>query len=356
MMPTKTAVRALHDARARQAGQDALLPRPAAAPPPLARTCFVEAPGIRGQVMLVFTLPVVPVRLQGDQGRVRARRRTPTARRVEAKFAMVKHVDRVGRMADTLEFADLALPRERFSPELLDAARARWRRRSIEVDGDSLIDPPLLRRAAHDPARHLPRPRPTPTSSSRAVVEYGNAIRELAIANIFPGDMLWRNFGVTRHGRVVFYDYDEIEYLTDCSFRRIPRGPEPGGGARRRAVVRRRAERRLPRGVRDVPARRPAAREPLPPPPRRSARAGVLAGVPAPRSGPARWSTSSRTRSRCASATHRQMRRHRGDPGDEKDEAARRAPPAPGAFLSSAASDFVNGQILYVDGGLLAVV
>jgi isocitrate dehydrogenase kinase/phosphatase len=58
-----------------------------------------------------------------------------------------------------------------------------------------------------------------------AVIEYGNAIRELAIANIFPGDLLWKNFGVTRYGRVVFYDYDEIEYMTDCNFRRIPPAP-----------------------------------------------------------------------------------------------------------------------------------
>jgi isocitrate dehydrogenase kinase/phosphatase len=56
----------------------------------------------------------------------------------------------------------------------------------------------------------------------RAVVEYGNAIKDLVAANIFPGDMLWKNFGVTRNGKVVFYDYDEIEYLTDCNFRKVP--------------------------------------------------------------------------------------------------------------------------------------
>jgi isocitrate dehydrogenase kinase/phosphatase len=56
----------------------------------------------------------------------------------------------------------------------------------------------------------------------RAIIEYGNAIKELVAANIFPGDMLYKNFGVTRHGRVVFYDYDEIEYLTDCDFKAIP--------------------------------------------------------------------------------------------------------------------------------------
>jgi isocitrate dehydrogenase kinase/phosphatase len=34
--------------------------------------------------------------------------------------------------------------------------------------------------------------------------------------------MLWKNFGITRHGKVVFYDYDEIEYITDCNFRKCP--------------------------------------------------------------------------------------------------------------------------------------
>ena len=69
--------------------------------------------------------------------------------------------------------------------------------------------------------------RATPAQVDQAVRDYGNAIRELASANIFPGDMLWKNFGITRYGRVVFYDYDEIEYLTDCNFRRVPEAPNP---------------------------------------------------------------------------------------------------------------------------------
>jgi len=56
-----------------------------------------------------------------------------------------------------------------------------------------------------------------------AVIEYGNALKDLIAANIFPGDMLWKNFGITRHGKVVFYDYDEIEYITDCVFRQVPK-------------------------------------------------------------------------------------------------------------------------------------
>ena len=75
--------------------------------------------------------------------------------------------------------------------------------------------------------------RATPDEVEPAVLEYGNAIRELAVANIFPGDLLWRNFGVTRNGRVVFYDYDEIEYLTDVHLPPDPAAAEPGGRARR---------------------------------------------------------------------------------------------------------------------------
>jgi isocitrate dehydrogenase kinase/phosphatase len=59
----------------------------------------------------------------------------------------------------------------------------------------------------------------------RAVRDYGDALKELARIDIFAGDLLFKNFGVTRYGRVVFYDYDEIEYLSACRFREIPAPP-----------------------------------------------------------------------------------------------------------------------------------
>ena len=118
---------------------------------------------------------------------------------VEAKFAMAKHVDRVGRMADTLEFTNLELPRERFSAEVLEQL-TREAPSTIE-DGDVLVI-----RHCYVERRLVPLniylDRATPAELEAAVLDYGNAIRELAIANIFPGDMLWRNFGVTRHSRV----------------------------------------------------------------------------------------------------------------------------------------------------------
>ena len=184
---------------------------------------FVPAPGIDGQVMLVFTLPSYPYVFKVIKDVFGPAKDTDRAT-VESKFALVKHVDRVGRMADTLEFTDLALPRSRFSDELLEHLEALAP--SMIEDGD-----PLVIRHCYVERRMVPLniylDRATPAELESAVRDYGNAIRDLAIADIFPGDMLWRNFGVTRHGRVVFYDYDEIEYLTDINFRRIPPPPNP---------------------------------------------------------------------------------------------------------------------------------
>ena len=183
---------------------------------------FVEAPGIRGQVMHVFTLPSFPYVFKVIRD-VFGPGKDTDRETVRSKFAMVKHVDRVGRLADTLEFVDLALPRERFSAELLDQLRELAP--SMLVDGD-----PLVIRHCYVERRMVPLniylDRASPEELEAAVVEYGNAIRDLAAANIFPGDMLWRNFGVTSYGRVVFYDYDEIEYLADVNFRRIPTAPD----------------------------------------------------------------------------------------------------------------------------------
>jgi isocitrate dehydrogenase kinase/phosphatase len=183
---------------------------------------FVEAPGIRGQVMLVFTLPSFPYVFKVIRDTFGPNKDTDRET-VRSKFAMVKHVDRVGRLADTLEFVDLALPRDRFSAELLEQLHELAP--SMVSDGD-----PLVIRHCYVERRMVPLnlflDRASPEELEAAVVDYGNAIRDLAAANIFPGDMLWRNFGVTSYRRVVFYDYDEIEYLSDVNFRRIPPAPD----------------------------------------------------------------------------------------------------------------------------------
>ncbi len=187
------------------------------------RDLFVEAPGIRGQVMLVFTLPSFPYVFKVIRDRFGPAKSTDRAT-VRSKFAMVKHVDRVGRLADTLEFVELALPRERFSEELLDQLHELAP--SMISEGQTFVIRHCYVERRMTPL-NLYLDGALPEEIEAAVIEYGNAIRDLTAANIFPGDMLWRNWGLTTAGRVVFYDYDEIEYLSDLNFRRIPEAPDP---------------------------------------------------------------------------------------------------------------------------------
>lgn len=185
---------------------------------------FIIAPGIPGMVMLVFTLPSFPYVFKVIKDVFGSSKDTDRAT-VKAKYLLVKQVDRVGRMADTLEFSDVALPKARFAPSLLEELRRQIPSLLEEEDNTIVIRHAYIERRLQPLNMFLDNG--TDEQIDHAVREYGNAIRELSAANIFPGDLLWKNFGVTRFGRVVFYDYDEIEYLTDCNFRRIPPPANP---------------------------------------------------------------------------------------------------------------------------------
>jgi isocitrate dehydrogenase kinase/phosphatase len=192
------------------------------------RDQFVVAPGIAGLVMMVFTLPSYPYVFKVIKD-VFGPGKDMDKTAVKRKYQLVKQVDRVGRMADTLEFSYAALPKARFSPDLIEELQ-RQVPSQMEEDGDELVIKHLYIERRMEPLNlYLDRAERAGRGDliDQAVLEYGNAIRELAIANIFPGDMLWKNFGVARFGRVVFYDYDEIDYMTDCNFRRIPTAPSP---------------------------------------------------------------------------------------------------------------------------------
>jgi isocitrate dehydrogenase kinase/phosphatase len=185
------------------------------------------APGIRGLVMLVFTLPSYPYVFKIIKDVFGSSKEMDQAT-VKRKFMMVKQVDRVGRMADTLEFSNVLFPLARFDDEVLEELRT-LAPSKFEIDGDQLIIKHVYIERRMEPLNiHLDRMDRSNNLEGleHAIREYGSAIRELAQANIFPGDMLWKNFGITRYGRVVFYDYDEIEYMTDINFRKIPPAPD----------------------------------------------------------------------------------------------------------------------------------
>jgi isocitrate dehydrogenase kinase/phosphatase len=180
---------------------------------------FRIAPGIKGMVMLVFDLPSWPFVFKVIKDFYPPQKDT-TRELIQRKYLLVKTHDRVGRMADTLEYTRVAFPRQRFDDELL-AELKHFCGSLLEDSGDDLVLKHVYIERRMVPL-NIYLQEATAEQIERAVIEYGNAIKDLVAANIFPGDMLWKNFGVTRHGKVVFYDYDEIEYLTDCNFRRVP--------------------------------------------------------------------------------------------------------------------------------------
>ena len=190
---------------------------------------FVTAPGIKGMVMLVFTLPSFPYVFKVIRDHFAPPKEMDHAT-VKRKYQLVKYHDRVGRLADTLEYSLVALPIERFDPAVLAELKAEAAS-NIEIEDDKIVIKHMYIERRMQPLNLYLMEAAQDGDQARmrqALRDYGCAIKELAGAGIFPGDMLVKNFGMTRHNRVVFYDYDEIEDMTDCVFRRIPppRTPE----------------------------------------------------------------------------------------------------------------------------------
>jgi isocitrate dehydrogenase kinase/phosphatase len=183
---------------------------------------FIIAPGIKGLVMTVFTLPSYPYVFKVIKDLIAFPKETDREQ-VMSKYRLVKVHDRVGRMSDAWEYSLVALPRRRFSPELVRELMT-YCPSVVEIDDDTVLIKHVYIERRMTPL-NIYLLHATDAGVDHAIREYGQAIKDLAAANIFPGDMLFKNFGVTRLNRVVFYDYDEIEYMVDCNFRAIPPAP-----------------------------------------------------------------------------------------------------------------------------------
>jgi isocitrate dehydrogenase kinase/phosphatase len=180
---------------------------------------FEIAEGERGMVMEVFTMPDYDLVFKVIKDHFAYPKRT-TRHEVMSKYDLVFKHDRAGRLVDAQEFEYLKFSRNRFSHELLDSLQ-RNAARNVMVDHDQVVI-----RHAYIERRVVPLniylEKADEVQARSATVDYGNAIKDLAVSNIFPGDLLVKNFGVTRHGRVVFYDYDELCLLSVCNFRVMP--------------------------------------------------------------------------------------------------------------------------------------
>jgi isocitrate dehydrogenase kinase/phosphatase len=182
-------------------------------------TRFEPAEGVKGLVMCVFTLPDPNVVFKVIRDEFGASK-TVTRDSVREKYRLVFRMDRVGRLVDAQEFEDLTVPRDRFDPALLGELK-RDAGSAVADDGRMVVVRHLYTERRLRPLDLYLRESDREAADA-AIVDYGNAIKDLACANIFPGDLLLKNFGVSRHGRVIFYDYDELSLLTDVRFRTLP--------------------------------------------------------------------------------------------------------------------------------------
>ena len=180
---------------------------------------FEIAPGTKGMVMTVFTMPSYDLVFKIIKDRF-AETKTSTRADVIERYQLVFHHDRAGRLIDAQEFEHLEFDRARFTDELLEEL-ADVAGRTVSADDDKVVIRHLYIERRVTPLNLYIQER-EPALAREAVIDYGTAIKDLAATNIFPGDLFLKNFGVTRHGRIVFYDYDELCLLTDCNFRRIP--------------------------------------------------------------------------------------------------------------------------------------
>ena len=182
---------------------------------------IIEAPGTIGLVMLVITLPSYPYVfkiIRDDKNR----RKDVTADYIKGKYQLVKSHDRVGRLADTMEFKEVALPIERFDKKTIELLRSSASE-STFIEKDMIIFKHVYIERRMQPLNLYINQEIIKEKLDRLIIDYGYAIKDLASANIFPGDMLSKNFGITQNNqRIVFYDYDEIMLMTDCEFKKIP--------------------------------------------------------------------------------------------------------------------------------------
>jgi isocitrate dehydrogenase kinase/phosphatase len=185
---------------------------------------FVDAPGERGLVMVCFTLPSFDVVFKVIRDRF-PYPKSVLREEVVAKYQLVFRHDRAGRLVDAQEFRRLRFPKALFAPELLAELLAEAAL-TVRADREDLVFDHMYIERRMTPLNLYLRSA-SPAAAEQVALDYGQCIRDLAHTNIFPGDLLLKNFGVTRHGRVIFYDYDELCLVTDCHFRELPQPANP---------------------------------------------------------------------------------------------------------------------------------
>lgn len=184
---------------------------------------LIRAEGERGMVMAVFTLRSCPLVFKVIRDQF-AYPKDIARRQVEEKYRLVFRYDRIGRLVDAQEFRHLRFPSDRFEPSMLKELLEQCAESVVLDENDVLVRHCYIERRLRPMNLYV---RETPHEvAERAMLDYGQAIKDLARSNIFPGDLLLKNFGMTRGGRAIFYDYDELCLLDTCRFRQLPEAHE----------------------------------------------------------------------------------------------------------------------------------
>jgi len=180
---------------------------------------LVRADGVRGMVMAVFTPRALPVVFKVIRDRF-AEPKDSVRADIEGKYRLVARRDRIGRLVEAQEFRRLRFPRTAFEPAMLRELLEECAE-TVVAEGDAVLVRHCYVERRLRPLDLHARERPE-ADALRAVIDYGQAVTDLARSGIFPGDLLLKNFGVSRHGRALFYDFDELCLLEEVRFRDLP--------------------------------------------------------------------------------------------------------------------------------------
>jgi isocitrate dehydrogenase kinase/phosphatase len=189
---------------------------------------FRPSPGFAGTVAIGFTFDACAYHLKIIRDRPTRSYKWGVYPGVVAtieKYRIVHEINRAGSMLDNVMYFNVQLHRDMFDPGLL-ACICNEAGGSVQVEGDSVFIRSLIVQL-----KIIPLPMYLETASDSeirtAIVNLGHCIRNNAATNIFNKDLDSRNYGVGRYGKVLLFDYDAVEKLTDVKIR-TNQDREPG--------------------------------------------------------------------------------------------------------------------------------
>ncbi len=179
-----------------------------------------RSPGMPGTVALGFTCEACSYHLKVIRDRPTTAYKWgafPGVVAVIDKYRDVHEINRAGSMLDNVMYFNLRLERDLFEPALLDEI-LQQAAGSVQLDADGVFIRSLIVQLKIVPLPVYIR-NATEEQTWAVIRSLGHCIRNNAATNIFNKDLDSRNYGIGRYGRVLLFDYDAVEKLTDVKIR-----------------------------------------------------------------------------------------------------------------------------------------